>query len=132
MKKVIWAVVIVVVIVLGGLGFTIWRNSHIPPVAKDCATGITTIYYTSQGSFLPSCFRVSSGTTITYVNQRDKTLDVAADPHPVHTGNKEVSSNKFTLEVKPGESVQVKLEKKGTFGIHDHENASARAVVIVE
>lgn len=133
MKKKI-ALVIVLVIVLVGLGFayTAWRNSKPLEVARDCATGVTSIAYTTQRSFLPACVKVASGTTITYYNQSDKTLEVGADPHPIHNGNKEVSDGKFTLDIEPGRSATTTFTQKGTFGLHDHKNSSARAVVVVE
>lgn len=131
-KKIIWTVVVVLVVAAAGFAYTVWRDSKPPVVARDCATGVTSIAYTSQRAFLPACVKVLSGSTITYYNQSDKVLEVAADPHPIHKGNREVSDGKFVLEVKPGENASVKPERKGTFGLHDHANSSARAVLVVE
>lgn len=131
-KKIIWTVVFVLVVAAVGFAYTVWRDSRPPVVARDCAASVTSIAYTTQRSFLPACVKVPSGTTVTYYNQSDKTLAVGADPHPIHNGNKEVSDGKFTLEVKPGENASVKLDRKGTFGLHDHNNSSARAVLVVE
>lgn len=131
-KKIALVIVIIVILAAAGFAYTVWRNSKPPMVAQDCATGVTSIAYTTQRSFLPACVKVASGTTITYYNQSDKTLEVGADPHPVHNGNKEVSDGKFTLDIEPGRSATTTFTKKGTFGLHDHENSSAHAVVVVE
>jgi plastocyanin len=131
-KKVISIVIAVVVLVLVGFGFMVWRNSKTPPVTADCGIGIGTIYYTPQQAFLPSCVKVASGATITYINQSQENLAVGVNPHPIHNGNKEVSGGEFTLDVATGESKQVTLNTKGSFGIHDHNNSSAVAVIVVE
>lgn len=128
------ALVIAIVVALAGLGFayTVWRNSKPPVVARDCATGVTSVAYTTQQSFLPACIKVASGTTVTYYNQSDKTLEVGTDPHPIHNGNREVSDGKFTLTIEPGRNATTTLTTKGTFGLHDHKNSYARAVLVVE
>lgn len=131
-KKVLGVVAAVIVLVAVGFALMVQRNSKLPAVAKDCAVGVTSIAYVPQKAFLPACVKVPAGTTITYTNQSDGTLEVGADPHPIHTGDKQVSGGKFTLDIKSGESATVKLDKKGMFGLHDHENSSARALIVVE
>jgi plastocyanin len=131
-RKVILAILIVIVIVIVGFGLMVWRNSKTPPITADCGTGITTVYYTQQKSFLPSCIKVPAGTTITYTNQSPDTLAVGVNPHPIHNGNKQVSNGEFVLNVPSGESKETKLDSKGNFGIHDHNNSSSVAVIVVE
>lgn len=92
-----------------------------------------TLVYDESENFVPSCIKISSGTTLTYRNDSDFALDVGADPHPTHSGNREVSKKEFELPVKPhGGTASTVMDKTGTFGLHNHENASATATVIVE
>lgn len=92
-----------------------------------------TLTYDANENFVPQCIRVSSGTTVTYQNDSDFPLDVGADPHPTHTGNREVSHEEFELPVEPnGGTATTVMEKTGTFGLHNHENSSATATIIVE
>ncbi len=132
MKKIIIGIIVIVLIVLVGLGIMILNNSKAPTVTADCATGVTTITYTPQKLFSPACIKVPSGTTVTYQNQSSGKLKVGADPHPIHTGNKEVSNGQFTLDIEPGASGKTTVSKKGTFGFHDHQHASARGTIVVE
>jgi len=131
MTKGIKIIIIVIVLALIAGGIFIIYNARAPKVT-DCASDITTMTYTSAKTFAPSCIRVPSGTVITYTNQSSDTLLVAIDPHPIHTGNKEVSNGEFTLAVAPGASATTTVTTKGTFGIHDHANFGARATIVVE
>lgn len=132
MKKAYKIGILIVVVVLIGFGVMIWRNSKQPNVSVDCSVNVTSVAYVTQRAFVPTCIKVPSGASITYFNQSDEELAVAPDPHPIHTGNKEVSAGEFTLNVAPHESKQVTLTNKGTFGVHDHNNSSARLVIVVQ
>jgi plastocyanin len=122
--------VVVGVVILAGAGFVLY-NSRKPDIAADCMkTAIIT--YSSNREFTPSCIRVSSGETITYINQSANQLEVAIDPHPVHTGNKEVSNGSFALGVDAHASATTVVTTKGTFGIHDHAHFISRATIVVE
>lgn len=92
-----------------------------------------TLVYDENENFVPACIKISSGTKLTYRNDSDFALDVGADPHPSHTGNREVSKQEFELPVDPnGGTESTVMDKTGTFGLHNHENASATATIIVE
>ncbi len=69
---------------------------------------------------------------MSYVNQSQDTLEVGADPHPVHTGNKEISNGAFTLEFQSGATGITTVTKTGTFGYHDHAYARAKGQIVVE
>jgi len=98
---------------------------------KSVAVEEATITYTSSG-FSPSKITVKSGGKITWVNSSDREVAVGANPHPLHTGNREVSGGEFTLNLKPGEQKTVTVEKVGTFGYHNHLNASEDGTIVVE
>jgi plastocyanin len=139
-------IIAIIVIVLAVVGFFLFRNfSQEPsvtvvntPTATSSATpsaseaeSSATITYTSSG-FLPSEITLQSGDELTWMNDGDKEIQIGADPHPIHTGNKEVSGGGFVLTLQPGEQATVTLEKKGTFGYHDHLNASQGGTITVE
>lgn len=129
-------VAVAAVLIVGAGLIYFWRASATPEVASDCndqtdSTEVT-ITYTSERKFSPSCVKVKSGTKVTYKNESSKELQVGANPHPVHTGNKGVSGGEFVLKVPANGTASVTLEKTGTFGFHDHLNASATATVEVQ
>ena len=85
-----------------------------------------------NGEVIPSCFKMSHGEEIIWVNAGDKNIQVAANPHPVHSGNKEVSDGEFVLELSPGEEKSITINKVGKVGYHDHLNSGTGGVIIVE
>lgn len=78
-----------------------------------------TITYTDTG-FSPDSVVVKSGGKINWVNNSSGQLQLGADPHPSHTGNKEITGNQFVLTLEKGEKETVIVEKKGVFGYHNH------------
>ncbi|OGY25227.1 MAG: hypothetical protein A2864_02155 [Candidatus Woykebacteria bacterium RIFCSPHIGHO2_01_FULL_39_12] len=92
--------------------------------------GVTITY--SNGSFSPSEVTVNSGSKITWLNNGDQEIKIGANPHPIHTGNKEVSGGDFTLNLAPGESKSVVVTKTGSFGYHNHLNSSEGGTITVK
>lgn len=88
------------------------------------------ITYSSSG-FSPSTVTVKSGGKITWVNKSDKQVKIGANPHPIHTGNREISGGEFTLDLQPGEEKTVDVSKADAFGYHNHLNASEVGTIIV-
>lgn len=97
---------------------------------QEVPTSVTVNY--SDNGFSPSPATVKSGGTITWVNKSDKQIQIAVDPHPSHTGNREVSGGQFTLNLDAGESQTVTVNKTGTFGYHDHLNPGEVGTIIVK
>lgn len=91
----------------------------------------TTITYSSAG-FSPSTVTIKNGSKITWVNKSDKQVKIGANPHPIHTGNKEISGGEFTLDLRPGEEKTIVVSKVGTFGYHNHLNVSEEGTIVVE
>ena len=129
-KKIIIGVV--VVIIIGGVAF--YYINRTPSVTEACATpdGDVTIVYGSDSTFAPNCVIVSAGTKITWNNQSSNDIDVSADPHPTHTGNREVSNGAFDLRIKPGEQATVTMTTPGDHGFHDHYRFTAKGVIRVQ
>lgn len=142
--------IILVLVIAGGIAFVVGGSKDNESASVDKAnkksasasatecvdkTGKSeaTLVYDEGEKFVPECIKISSGTKLIYRNDSDFALDVGADPHPSHTGNREVSKKEFELPVEPnGGTASTVMDMKGTFGLHNHENASATATVIVE
>src|SRR3989338_68574 len=106
------------------------------PELGDCAeenahSGSHEIVFT-PGGVLPPCLKLFSGEIVVWVNSTEKTVQVATDPHPAHTGNRELSGGDFVLPLYPGERKGIRLNAKGEFGYHDHFNPAAHGTLIVE
>ncbi|MDP2720963.1 MAG: cupredoxin domain-containing protein [bacterium] len=99
--------------------------------ASDNNQSETTIKYTSAG-FSPENVTIKSGGKITWVNDSSEEVQIGANPHPIHTGNKEVSGGDFTLNLAPGESKSVTITKTGSFGYHNHRNSSQGGTINVK
>lgn len=134
MNKLLIAIITIVVIG-GGVYWILNQEPASPQVPSDCTdrTGQdVTITYTAERFFDPNCVIVSSGTTVTWQNDSRFDLEIGADPHPIHSGNKEVSGGEFVLEVAPGQSVHTIVESVGAFGYHDHLYSAATGILVVE
>lgn len=98
--------------------------------AEEKKSQVTITYNGSV--FSPSLTTVSSGGKVTWVNNSSRELQIASNPHPVHTDNQEVSGGQFTLDIDPGQSSTVTVTKKGTWGHHDHLNPANRGTLTVQ
>jgi plastocyanin len=99
---------------------------------SDCeSTDSAEITY-ADGTFSPSCIKIKSGTTVTWKNTSNKKVEVGTDPHPSHTGNREVSGGAFVLDLAAGETATTTLTTKGEHSFHDHLSPSDTGVIIVE
>ena len=86
------------------------------------------VNYTANG-FEPSSMTISIGETITFVNETEKSMRVASDPHPAHT---DLSVFDEKTGVEKGKSYSFTFEKKGTWGYHNHLSARDKGTIIVE
>lgn len=123
MKKFFKIVALIVVLLLVAYGAYYFRYSKSAPVAANCVqsgAAETTITYNAQKKFDPPCVTILSGSKIIWSNQSGSPLSLGADPHPIHTGNRELTNNQFVLDIKNGGSFDVTLTKKGSFGYHNH------------
>ena len=106
-----------------------------PASSADCSRvtdKAVTITYSSAGAFSPACVTVATGTTITWDNQSGQEIQVGADPHPVHSGDRAISGGEFTLNVPAHGTKSETINKAGSFSYHNHVNPSATGKIIVE
>lgn len=98
----------------------------------DCAAvDQPTITY-ADGNFSPACVTVKTGATITWVNKASQPIEVGTDPHPAHTGNREVSGGEFVLRVGGGSEATSTMTTVGSQSYHDHLRPDATGTIIVE
>lgn len=90
-----------------------------------------TITYEND-AFTPNNVTLAPGGIITWVNNSSGEIQIGADPHPTHTGNREISNGEFTLSVPAGGQATSKLTKPGKHGFHNHLNPSSTATVTVQ
>jgi plastocyanin len=138
--KIIIAVVVVALLGVGGY-YAMRQSAPVPSAAEtdtinqpaqtepnDESEAIAaTITYTDDG-FTPAVTTVKSGETVKITNNSSDHLELDSDPHPAHTDNSELNVG----IVAPGQSRTFTLSTKGTWGIHNHLDASNTAEVNVE
>lgn len=135
MNKNVWIILAVVVI----LGLGAWMFLAKKPATNTNTTNSTggntasciegsEVTYTNSG-FSPSCIKIKLGTTVTFRNQSSQAVQPASDPHPVHTGLPGFDSRQG---VASGTTYQFTFTGAGTFGYHNHLNASETGAVVVE
>ncbi|MSR78540.1 MAG: hypothetical protein EXS59_00105 [Candidatus Taylorbacteria bacterium] len=114
-------------------------------VVQDKATTETVapktvmIAYSDKG-FSPSMVTIKSGDTVTFVNQSGEAMWIGADEHPTHTqysGTKLREHCPDTAGVafdqcSRGKEYSFTFNKIGSWGYHNHSNASMTGVVVVE
>ncbi len=140
-------IIATVLIVLGAGVFFFLRGTQ---KANGCTTDTATKPSSSQtatssaetiqditvnyenGKFSPDCVLIKAGSSVIWSNKSQDNIQIAADPHPIHTGNKEVSDGQFTLDIAPGETQTVTINKIGNSGYHNHLNPSTKGTIIVE
>jgi plastocyanin len=87
---------------------------------------VTIIY--DGASFNLSAASVKSGGIVRVINKSQKNLEFDSDPHPVHTDNTELNAG----GIEPGKSATFTLTTKGSWGFHNHLNASQKGELTVE
>jgi len=103
------------------------------PMPSPAETGTPvpkiTVRYTSTG-FSPATFTVNKGETVRFINETTGRMSVASDPHPTHTIYPEFDQYKTSAR---GQSTfDFTFEKIGTWGYHNHAQASHTGTVIVQ
>lgn len=91
---------------------------------------VSAVVVTYNGSsFSPATITLTAGGTITFVNNSSRSMQISSNNHPSHTKNPELGTGPITAA---GGSYSVTLAKVGTWGYHDHLNASALGTVVVQ
>ena len=114
---------VIILLLAATYAFYYFRYSKSAPIAANCVQSSeveTMVIYTADKKFSPPCVAISSGSKIKWINQSGSPLSLGADPHPIHSGNRELTNGEFVLDIKNGDSADVTLTKKGSFGYHNH------------
>lgn len=86
-----------------------------------------TITLTSNG-YSPASLTVKVSTKVIFVNKSGKTATIDSDPHPVHTSFPALNLGAF----KDGETLIFTFDKAGTYGYHNHLNATQKGTIVVQ
>lgn len=86
-----------------------------------------TIVYTDDG-FEPEEVTIKAGDTVRIENKSSLSLSFNSDDHPSHTDISELNVN----DVPEGGSRDFVVTKAGTWGFHNHDNASHEGKIIVQ
>ncbi len=84
--------------------------------------------YTSSG-FSPATVTIKKGGTVRFVNKSGSSMDVASNPHPIHTDYPGFDQGKSDARGK--DEYDFTFEKVGTWGYHNHLNPSDGGTVVV-
>jgi len=136
--KVIITTIIVGVLILGGWWFLQSRSTNMGNTSEtsDSQSGenasesqevALTITYDGT-SFTPATVTAKAGDTIQIKNDSSNTLYFASDEHPTHLDNSELNVG----DIQSGASATFTISEPGTWGYHDHYNASASGEIIIE
>jgi plastocyanin len=104
-----------------------------PSISPDISTSPMasenpTISMTDTG-ISPAEITVTSGATVTFVNNGQVPHWPASDPHPIHT---DLSGFDAKRGLNPGELYRFTFTKIGSFGMHDHLHPAFKGRIIVE
>jgi plastocyanin len=138
--KTVLVIVVLAVVVGAGLVFFLPNKSNAPGSSTNSSdtnssdasptdeqTVAATITFDGN-TFSSSADTVNSGDRVKITNNSDQELQFDSDPHPVHTDNSELNVD----EVAPGESKTFVLNKKGTWGYHNHLNSGQSGKITVK
>lgn len=96
---------------------------------KPSTTSQDPVIEMTDNGFSPAELTITSGTTVTFINKGQALHWPASDPHPIHT---DLSGFDAKRGLESGDIYRFTFEKIGTFGMHDHLDASFKGVVTVK
>ena len=88
----------------------------------------TVVTYNASG-FSPQTITIKKGETVVFQNKTGKSASVASNPHPIHTAYPEF--DQYKTDQKGKDEFRFTFLKVGTWGYHDHLNASNGGTVVV-
>lgn len=103
------------------------ESTPVPTSASQTANQQNTVTLTQDG-FSPATLTVKIGETVTWVNKSGTDATVNSDPHPIHTAYSPLNLNSFSN----GGTLSLKFDKPGTYGYHNHLNASQKGTIVVQ
>jgi plastocyanin len=141
-KKAIIAIIILVIVIAGAVLWMLRKepvdnsssssssdtsNSSSPTSDATSTAAKATITYSDSG-YSPSTITVKTGDTVIIKNASSRSMQFDSDPHPVHTTNPELNVGSVPV----GQEMSFVVDTKGTFGYHNHLNASQKGTIVVE
>jgi plastocyanin len=100
--------------------------SNNPPVSGNPGPSGATITIGANGAVSPSQVQISTGQSVTWINNDSRSHDMSSDPHPSHTDCPQMNA---VGNISPG---QTKLTNAfttaRTCGFHDHNNPDVAAL----
>lgn len=97
------------------------------PQSDESAPQAVTIIYTDRG-FSQNTYKVAAGGTVTVQNDSGRVLEFSSDNHPSHTKNPELNMD----ALQPGGTTQFTVQQSGSWGFHNHLQASHTGILTVE
>jgi len=104
---------------------TATKTSAMPSASPMAEAGSVTV--TNDG-FSPKTLTIKAGTKVVWTNKSDKTANVSSDNHPTHLLYPFLNLGSFGV----GSSVEVVVEKAGTYTYHNHLNPNQKGTIIAE
>lgn len=115
---------------VAGSGFTQLAPSISPEVSPSPSAKAKPMSVSiDDEGFTPATVTIPVGTTVTFTNNGQALHWPASDPHPVHTGLAGFDAKKGLAT---GATYSFTFNKAGTFGMHDHLNASVKGTIVVK
>jgi plastocyanin len=101
------------------------------PVVSPSPAAVTNSMSVSidDEGFTPASITIPKGTTVVFTNNGQGSHWPASDPHPTHNGLPGFDAKQ---PLTTGETYSFTFDKVGTFGVHDHLNASLKGTIIVQ
>lgn len=90
----------------------------------ESASANTVVY--TQAGFSPSSIIVEAGTTVRFINQSERQMWVASNPHPVHTDYSAFD------QLGAGDEYSFTFTESGSYPYHNHLVPTATGVVTVQ
>lgn len=133
-------IIVIALVVIGGAAAITWALQPGKTPANDKtasqnetlsadshgATADVVITYSDDG-FSPKNPMVKKDGTVTVRNTSSRSVQFSSDPHPAHTNEAELNLK----DLAPGESASFTVTRVGTFGFHNHLNASETGELMV-
>ena len=103
-------------------------NTSMTPETQPSLGIIQNTIMLTQDGFSPSTITIQKGDSISWVNKSGKDATVNSDPHPTHTLYPPLNVGRFAN----GETLTLTFDATGTYGYHNHLDASQKGTILVE
>lgn len=146
MNKIIIAIIVVAVGILGGYFFLKGAYQTAAPVVQPLSQSFTeqapvaennnAVIYTDAG-YTQNSLQIKAGETVIFKNQSSRAMWTASAAHPTHrvyptTGGCIGSTFDACKGIQPGDSWSFRFDIKGTWKYHNHLNPGDFGAIIVQ